>query len=159
MMTLVRWDPGREVDTLQSEMNRVFDAFFGGAGGNGGRLRRWVPAMDLVEKDDHLILRADLPGLDRDDVSIEIKDGALTVSGERKAEHEEKADGFYRVERAFGSFARSLSLPEGIDADKVTAEFDKGVLVVSIPKPEERRPHRVEIGGGAGALEGTATEK
>src|SRR5215208_339904 len=106
-MALVRWDSSREVDSLQSEMNRVFDAFFGTPSGNG-RLRRWVPPMDLVEADDHLVLRADLPGLERDDVEIEIKDGVLTVSGERKSEQEDKADGFYRVERAYGSFSRSV---------------------------------------------------
>jgi HSP20 family protein len=157
MSTLVRWDPAREVDFMQSEMNRVFDAFFGRGVGNGGRARRWVPAMDLVEQNDELVLRADLPGLDRDDVTIEVKDNALTVTGERKAEHEEKAEGFHRVERAYGSFSRSLTLPEGIDADAVTAEFDKGVLEVRIPKPEQRKPHRVQI--GAGTVEGDATEK
>src|SRR3954449_4520111 len=96
-MALVRWDPTREVDSLQSEMNRLFDTFFGGQPTNGG-LRRWVPAMDLVETDDHLVLKADLPGLERDDVNIEVKDGVLTVPGERKGEHEERAEGFYRVE-------------------------------------------------------------
>jgi HSP20 family protein len=151
-MALVRWDSGREVDSLQSEVNRVFDAFFG----NGAPRRRWVPAMDLVETDDSLVLRADLPGLSRDDVEIEIKDGVLTVSGERKAEHEEKSEGFYRVERTFGRFSRSLSLPEGIDADRVAADFEDGVLEVRIPKPEARKPHRVEIGAG---VNGTATEK
>jgi HSP20 family protein len=155
-MALVRWDSSREVDSLQSEMNRVFDAFFGTPAGNG-RLRRWVPPMDLVEADDHLVLRADLPGLERDDVEIEIKDGVLTVSGERKSEQEDKADGFYRVERAYGSFSRSVSLPDGIDPDQVHAEFKNGVLEVRIPKPEERQPHRVEI--GAGSVDGTATEK
>jgi len=157
MSTLVRWDPAREVDFMQSEMNRVFDAFFGRGVGNAGRARRWVPAMDLVEQNDELVLRADLPGLDGDDVTIEVKDNALTVTGERKAGHEEKAEGFHRVERAYGSFSRSLTLPEGIDADAVTAEFDKGVLEVRIPKPEERKPHRVQI--GAGTVEGDATEK
>ena len=151
-MALVRWDSGREVDSLQSEVNRVFDAFFG----NGAPRRRWVPAMDLVETDDNLVLRADLPGLSRDDVEIEIKDGVLTVSGERKAEHEEKSEGFYRVERTFGRFSRSLSLPEGINADRVAADFEDGVLEVRIPKPEARKPHRVEIGAG---VNGTATEK
>ena len=151
-MALVRWDSGREVDSLQSEVNRVFDAFFG----NGAPRRRWVPAMDLVETDDNLVLRADLPGLSRDDVEIEIKDGVLTVSGERKAEHEEKSEGFYRVERTFGRFSRSLSLPEGIDADRVAADVEDGVLEVRIPKPEARKPHRVEIGAG---VNGTATEK
>jgi HSP20 family protein len=154
-MALVRWDPARELDSLQAEMNRVFDTFFGGRP-NGGT-RRWVPAMDLVETDDHLVLRADLPGLERDDVNVEVKDGILTISGERKAEHEERTDGFHRVERAFGGFSRSLSLPEGVDPEQVNAEFDKGVLEVRIPKPEERQPHRVQI--GPGDVTGKGTEK
>src|SRR5919106_6740103 len=133
-MALVRWEPARELDTLQGEVNRLFDTFFGGSPANG-RARRWVPAMDLVETDDSLVLSADLPGLDRDDVSIEVKDNVLTVSGKRDAEETEKADGFYRVERAFGSFSRSLALPDGVQADRVKAEFDKGVLEVTIPKP------------------------
>src|SRR5689334_18375389 len=140
-MALVRWDQSREVDSLQSEVNRLFDTFFGGKPAHGTGLRRWVPPMDLVETEDHLVLRADLPGLDRDDVDIEVKDGVLTVSGERKAEHDERTDGFYRVERAFGTFSRSMSLPQRIDADRITATFEKGVLEVRIPKPEERKPH------------------
>jgi HSP20 family protein len=113
--------------------------------------------MDLVETDEHLVLRADLPGLSEDDVEVEIKDGVLTVSGERKAEHEEKQEGYYRVERAFGSFTRSLSLPQGIDAGEVTAGFDRGVLEVRVPKPAERKPTRVQIGGGT--VDSTAEEK
>jgi HSP20 family protein len=155
-VALVRWDPGREVDTLQSEVNRLFDTFFGGNAANAG-LRRWVPAMDLAETDDHLVLRADLPGLGQDDVNIEVKDGVLTVSGEGKAEHEERADGFYRVERASGGFSRSLTLPKDIDAEGISASFDKGVLEVRIPKPEERKPHRVEISGAS--VSGKATER
>ena len=156
-MAIVRWDPVRELDSLQSDMNRLFDGFFSGRLGNGGSTRRWIPAMDLVETDDHLVLRADLPGMDEDDLEIEVKDGALTISGERKAEHEEKTEGFYRVERAFGSFSRSLSLPDGIDAEKVSANFDRGVLEVKIPKPERTKPHRVQI--GSGTVEGSGTEK
>jgi HSP20 family protein len=155
-MALVRWDSSREVDSLQSEVNRLFDTFFGGRPANAG-LRRWVPAMDLVETEDHLVLRADLPGVDPEDVNIELKDGVLTVSGERKAEHEEQTDSFYRVERAFGTFSRSMSLPERVDADRITATFENGVLEVRIPKPEERKPHRVEI--GASTVSGTAHEK
>src|SRR3712207_6287962 len=100
-MALVRWEPVRELHTLQNEMNRLFGSFFDtpttAANGNGG-VRRWVPAMDLVETDDHFVLRADLPGLDAGDVSIEVEDGVLTVAGERKAEHEDKREGYYRVE-------------------------------------------------------------
>jgi HSP20 family protein len=153
-MALIRWEPAREVDTLQSEVNRVFDAFFGN--GSGARAHRWVPAMDLVETEESLVLRADLPGLTKDDVDLEVKDGVLTVSGERKAEHEEKSEGFYRVERAFGRFSRSLTIPDGVDAEGITADFNEGVLEVRIPKPAERQPHRIAIGGGA--LNGTATE-
>jgi HSP20 family protein len=156
-MALVRWEPVRELDTLQGEVNRLFDTFFGNGQSSATGARRWVPAMDLVEREDALVLKADLPGLDRDDVNIEVKDRVLTVSGTRESEHSDKSEGFYRVERAFGGFSRSLSLPEGVDADKVSATFDKGVLEVTIPKPEERRPHRVEI--GASTVEGSADEK
>ena len=156
-MALVRWDQGREIDSLQSEMNRAFDAFFGTRPGEGGAMRRWVPAIDVIEDAGHLMLRADLPGMTEDDVEIEVKDGVLTISGERKAEEKKEDEGFYRVERAFGSFSRSLSLPEGIDADRVTAEFENGVLEVRIPKPEERKPHRVQI--GKGSFEGKGIEK
>src|SRR2546423_13630491 len=114
-MAVVRWDPARELDSLQSEFNRLFDSFIGNGSRADVRTRRWVPAIDLVETDEHLVLRADLPGLSKDDVNIEVKDDVLTVSGERSAEHEDKADGFYLLERAFGRFSRSLSLPHGID--------------------------------------------
>ena len=153
-MALVRWEPAREVDSLQTEVNRVFDAFFGqGTSPN----RRWVPPMDLVETEDHLVLRADLPGLSREDVEIEIKDGVLTVSGERRTDREEQSEGYFRVERSFGRFSRSLTLPKGVEADSVAADFDDGVLEVRIPKPEERKPHRVEIAGAS--VEGTANEQ
>ncbi len=149
-MALVRWEPARELHTIQQEMNRLFNTFFDvpagttTSGGNGGA-RRWVPAMDLVETDEHFVLRADLPGMGEDDVKIELEDNVLTVAGERKAEHETNQEGFYRVERSFGAFQRSLTLPKGIDADAVAASFDRGVLEVRIPKPEERKPRRIEI--------------
>ena len=146
-MTIVRWEPLREFSTLQNEMNRLFNTVFDApsAGNGGSTLRRWMPAMDLVETADHFVLRADLPGLAEDDVKIEFEDGTLTVSGERKAEHETSEEGYYRVERAFGSFSRSLTLPQGIDPEAVSAHFDRGVLEVRIPKPEERKPRRVAI--------------
>jgi HSP20 family protein len=147
-MTIVRWEPLRELGSLQNEMNRLFNTVFDApAPGNGGALRRWMPAMDLVESGDQFVLRADLPGMSQEDVKIEFEDGTLTVSGERKAEHEEREEGYYRVERAFGSFSRSLTLPKGINADAVSASFDRGVLEIRIPKPEERKPRRIEIGG------------
>lgn len=151
-MALVRWDASRELDTLQGEMNRLFSTFFdtptsrGQAAGANGNGRRWIPAMDLVETKDDFVLRADLPGIGLDDVSIEVENNVLTIAGERKAEQEERHEGYYRVERATGSFARSLSLPEGIDPEAVTATFDNGVLTVRIPKPVQAKPRRVKIG-------------
>ena len=146
-MTIVRWEPLRELTSLQTEMNRLFNSVFDTQGATGtAPARRWVPAMDLLETGDHFVLRADLPGVSQEDVSIELEDNVLTVAGERKSDHETKGEGFYRVERAFGSFSRSLTLPKGVDADGVSAAFADGVLEVRIPKPEARKPRRIAIG-------------
>jgi HSP20 family protein len=155
-MALVRWEPVRELTSLQGEMNRLFNSFFDD---NGDTVRRWAPAMDLMEVDDNLVLKADLPGLSEDDIRIEVQDHVLTVSGERRSEYEDKGEGYYRMERASGAFSRSVTLPEGIDADRIEASFDKGVLEVRIPKPEERKPRRISIAAGAGDIEGTVTDK
>ena len=157
-MTIVRWEPLREINSLQSEMNRLFNTVFDTpSNGSGNVLRRWMPAMDLVENDDHYVLKADLPGLTQDDIKIEFEDRTLTVSGERKAEHEDSNEGFHRVERSFGSFSRSLTLPQGIDPEAVTAGFDRGVLEIRIPKPEQRKPRKIAI-GGQGAIEGESRD-
>jgi HSP20 family protein len=161
-MALIRWEPVRELNTIQSEMNRLFNTFFDSpTPGNGvasHTQRRWIPAMDLVESADEFVLRADLPGLTEQDVKIELEDNVLTVSGERKAEHEERKEGYYRVERSSGTFSRSLTLPEGVDAESVKASFENGVLEVRIPKPEQRKPRKVAIsvgtGTGSAAIEG-----
>ena len=157
-MALVRWEPVRELSSLQNDMNRLFNTFFDTTtGGNGGTTpRRWIPAMDLVETDDHFILKADLPGLSDEDVHIDVEDNVLTVSGERKSEHEDKREGYVRVERSFGAFRRSLTLPEGVELEAVSASFDRGVLEVRIPKPEERKPRRVaiQVGSQPAAIEG-----
>jgi HSP20 family protein len=161
-MALVTWQPVRELDSLQGEVNRLFDAFFGNGNGSGagrGAGRRWIPAMDLVEKEDSFVLKADLPGLGRDDVEIEVKDGVLTIAGERKAEHEDSSEGYYRVERSFGTFSRTLALPKGINPDDVAASFDNGVLEVRIPKPVEQAAHKIEIGASEPpAIEGSAED-
>jgi HSP20 family protein len=160
-MALIRWEPVRELNTLQNEMNRLFNSVFDAPVPNGNAsLRRWIPAMDLVETDDDFVLRADLPGLSEGDVNIELEDNVLTVSGERKSEHEERKEGYYRVERASGSFSRSLTLPEGVNPDTIKAGFDKGVLEIRIPKPEERKPRKVAItvgGGDQKTIEGSET--
>ncbi len=149
-MAIVRWEPARELSSLQNEMNRLFSTFFDApTAGNGGSARRWVPAMDLVETEEHFVLRADLPGVDEKDVTIELENNVLTLAGERRTEHEEKREGYYRVERATGSFSRALTLPEGIDPDAVQADFDNGVLEIRVPKPAQAKPRKVRIGVGS----------
>src|SRR5262249_35225919 len=162
-MALIRWEPVGERQPTQQDWNRLFGAFFypqAAAGPNGAR-RRWTPAMDLVEEDDHFVLRADLPGVGEDDVKVELEDNVLTVSGARHTQHEDRKDGYYRVERASGRFSRSLTLPEGVDAAAIQARLEHGVLEVRVPKPEERKPHRIaiEVGanGKAPVIEGAET--
>jgi HSP20 family protein len=155
MALLMRPEP------FSQEVNRLFNTLFD-AGESAAQ--RWVPAMDLTEADDHFVLKADLPGLGEEDVSIEIQDNTLTISGERREEQEQRDRGWYRVERQFGRFSRSLTLPEGVDSEAVAAEFDRGVLTVRIPKPEQRKPRRVQIKAQEGngqpkAVEGSAEEK
>ena len=148
-MALIRWEPAREL----RDMNRLFNTLFEPS--TGAVMRRWSPAMDLVETEDNYVLRADLPGVSEGDVKIELDDNVLTISGERKSAHKEAKEGYYRVERAYGSFSRTLKLPEGVDADSISASFDRGVLEVKVPKPEQRKPRRVEIavGGAEPAIE------
>ena len=145
-------------EPFSREVDRLFDTFFG----QERDARRWIPPMDLVEGEDHFVLKADLPGLSDGDVKIEVVDDTLTISGDRKAEQERKERGWYRIERSFGSFSRSLTLPEGIDPEGIKAGFHNGVLELSIPKPEERKPRRIEIstnGDAQPALEGSAKEE
>jgi len=153
-MTLVHWEPARLFSTL-------FDSPTAASTAYPTRVaRRWVPSMDLVEADDHYVLTADLPGLGRDDVAIEVEDQVLTISGERQAAQPTGEGRYLRVERAAGQFRRSLTLPEGIDAERIAASFDNGVLSVSIPKPELRKPRRVEIsvaGATPAVVEGDAS--
>jgi HSP20 family protein len=160
-MALIRWEPARELQTIQQEMNRLFGSVFDAPEGNGGAVqRRWIPAMDLVEEGEHFVLRADLPGVKDDDINVELEDNVLTISGERRSEHEERKEGYHRIERAAGRFARSLTLPDGVDPESVDAKFENGVLTVQIPKPEQRKPRRVAINVGekAPVIEGSGTE-
>ncbi len=149
-MALIRWEPVREAQTIQQEMNHLFGSFFDSPTARvATTARRWVPAMDVVEEADHYVLSADLPGLDEQDVKVELDGELLTISGERRSEYEERGQGYRRVERASGSFSRSLTLPEGVEADAIEASFEKGVLEVRVPKPQQRKPHRVAINADA----------
>jgi HSP20 family protein len=146
-MALIRWEPARELHSLQQDVNRLFGSLFDAAppAAYRGTARDWVPAMDLVEDGDDFVLKADLPGVSEDDVSIELEDGVLTISGARESKLQERTDGYHRIERVSGRFERSLTLPDGVDADGIHASFDKGVLEVRIPKPAERKRRRVAI--------------
>jgi HSP20 family protein len=148
-VTIVRWEPLREMSSLQTEMNRLFSTVLDAPGAGGGTARRWAPAMDLTETEDSFVLHADLPGMTEQDVSIELEDNVLTVSGERKSAHEESREGFHRVERGFGAFSRSLTLPQGVDPEAVSASFEHGVLEVRIAKPEQRKPRKISISAGS----------
>jgi HSP20 family protein len=150
-MALIRWEPVAELNTIQNEMNRLFSTFFDqpATSRGGGGSRRWIPAMDLVETAEHYLLRADLPGLSDEDVNVALEDSVLTISGERKADHHQQREGYHRVERAFGEFSRSLTLPDGVDPDSVQAHFDRGVLEITIPKPVQKKPRQVQISLGS----------
>jgi len=158
-MALIRWEPAAELNTIQNEMNRLFNNFFDQPAGtrDSTHSRRWMPAMDLIETKEHYVLRADLPGLSDEDVDVKLEDNVLTISGERTAQHPQDAQGYYRIERAFGSFARSLTLPDGVNPDAVQGHFDRGVLEIMIPKPEQKKPRQVQITLGATPAESSDT--
>ena len=159
-MSIVRWQPGRVVSPLEADFNRLFNSFF------EPRVyaapvaqRRFSPAIDLVEGDGEYVLKADLPGVPEDAVSIEVERDVLTVSGKRESVDEQKRDGYHRIERSYGAFSRSLKLPEGVDASAIKAQFEKGVLEITIPKPEQPQPHKVAIAvGGERPVEQPAVE-
>jgi HSP20 family protein len=145
MATLVRWEPFREIATLQNEMSRLMSTF---AEGNGDSGRSWVPALDVWETDKEVVYALDLPGIPEEDISVELENGALTVSAERERTNEISDDKLYRYERRFGSFSRTVGLPQGAAEDQINAEYKDGVLEIHVAKPEQPKPRRIEIGGG-----------
>jgi HSP20 family protein len=156
MATLVRWEPFREIATLQNEMSRLMSTF---AGGNGDSGRNWVPALDVWETESEVVYALDLPGIPEKDISIELEDGALTVSAERERANELSDDKLYRYERRFGSFSRTIGLPQGVTEDQIKADYRDGVLEIHITKPEQPKPRRIEIGGGEKkTIEGKASK-
>ena len=158
MATLVRWEPFREIATLQNEMSRLMNSI-----GTNGELtsRTWVPAVDVWENENELVYAFDLPGIPEDKISVEFEDGALVVSGERERTQEASEENYYRFERRFGSFARTVGLPQGATEDSISADYHEGVLEVHVKKPEQPKPRRIEIGSGAQkkTIEGTAKQK
>jgi HSP20 family protein len=158
MATLVRWDPLREIAALQNEMGRFMNVFRG-EGGNGTTTgQQWVPALDVWETENDIVYAFDLPGIPEDKISIEFEDGALTVSAERDREQKVEGDRFYRYERRFGTFSRTIGLPQGVTDDSISAEYKNGVLEVHVTKPEQPKPKRIQI-GNTGAIEGKSEKK
>ena len=144
-MKLVRWSPAgltRPWMTLQHEMNRLFDDFFPSHASETGE---WVPAMDVSETDDAYIVKAELPGMDPEQVDISLRGETLTLKGAKKQEKEEKTKSYHRVERSYGSFERSVILPAGVQSDKTEATFKNGVLTITLPKAEESKARTVKI--------------
>jgi HSP20 family protein len=156
-MAVVRWEPFRELAAFQSEMGRFMNQLWGAPGAGGGNgASTWLPSLDVWETEDEIVVALDLPGIPEERVAIEVDDGVLTVSGEREREVKQETDRFYRFERRFGAFSRSVALPPGVDESKIQAGFAHGVLEIRIPKPEERKPKRIQI-GSQGAIEGEST--
>lgn len=146
-MSVVRFDPFRDITSFRDDINRLFSRTFG----EGAGTHTWSPAVDVFETEDAVILKAELPGLTTDDVDVEIDDNVLTVSGERTLKDAVHEDRYYRLERSYGKFSRSLTLPQGITADEVTASFTDGVLEVRVPKADEVKPRKVAIATGTSA--------
>ena len=145
MATLVRWEPMRELATLQTEMSRLMNGLFEG---NGRATQAWVPAVDVWETEHDLVYAFDLPGVPEEQISIELHDDTLTVSAQRERVDERSEDGFVRYERRFGTFSRALGVPQGVTEDGVKAEYRDGVLEIRIAKPEASKPRRIQLGGG-----------
>ena len=145
-MKLVRWDPVREFETMASRFNSLFGSALEPTGnGDGAAFGDWMPAIDIQETDAEFLVKTDLPALKREDVRVALEDGTLVIEGERKQEKEEKGKKFHRVERHYGRFVRRLSVPSGIDPQKVAADFKDGVLNVHLPKSAEAKPRAVDI--------------
>lgn len=150
-MAIVKWNPSRELLNVEREFNRLFNAignrFFLNNGDENDEYENavWTPLTDISETDDNYFLKVDLPGIKKDDVKISYADGKLTISGERKQETEEKNSKYHRVERSYGKYYRSFSLPQKIKEDKIDAEFKDGQLKITVPKAEEAKPKEIEV--------------
>lgn len=142
-MTLVRWDPFRELSS-PSSLNRLFDRWPGWAEAPT-TTSAWAPNVDIFESENELVVKAELPGIDAKDVELNVENNVLTISGERKLEFEDKKENYHRIERAYGAFSRSFSLPRLIDENNIQADYKDGVLTVHVPKHEKAKPKQIKI--------------
>jgi HSP20 family protein len=153
-MAIIRWDPFKDLVTLREKMNRLFEEAFTGRGEEKDLVSgTWTPSVDIYETENSLVLTAEVPGIKEDDVEIKIEDNTLILQGERKFEKETKEESYHRIERSYGSFYRSFTLPSSIDQDKIQAEHENGVLRITMPKKPEMKPKKVKV------LKATSKEK
>lgn len=146
-MALIRWDPFRELSALQERMNRLFSDVRTRPVWAEEEITQgsWVPPVDVYETADSIVLKAELPGIGKEDINVEVKDNTLTLRGEKKIEKEVKEENYYRAERSYGTFQRAFTLPSTVQADKVKAKFKDGVLEISLPKIEEAKPKQIKV--------------
>ena len=147
-MAIVRWwDPMRDLAGIQDKMNQIFEATFTRTRGREEGLAggMWTPAVDIYETDTDVVVKAELPGVQKEQVGVEVKDGVLTLRGERKYEKEVKEENFHRIERSYGTFQRAFSLPTTVDQDKISATMKEGVLEVTLPKKETAKPKQISV--------------
>lgn len=146
-MSIVRYDPFRDLRTLQEEVNRLFSTNLRGFGDEGIARGAWTPSVDIFENKDQIVLEAELPGMKREDFELTVENNVITLRGERRFEKRDESDNYHRVERSYGSFTRSFTLPQGVSAEGANAEYHNGVLRVTLPKREEAKSRRIEIAG------------
>jgi HSP20 family protein len=158
MTLLTRWDPFREFATLQGRMNRLYRDTYNDRD-EALTTTNFAPAVDVYEDEHNVTLKIEVPGIDEKDIDVRIENNTLTVHGERKFEKEEKEENFRRVERQYGSFTRSFTLPTTVDAEKVSANYEKGVLKIALPKKAEAKPKQIKVNVGSETLEGKGQSK
>ncbi len=147
-MAIVRWDPFRDLMSLQDRMNRLFDESVGRWRSSDEEMDKgiWSPAVDIYETEHDIVLKAELPEVNQKDIDIRLENNTLTLRGERKFEKETKEENYHRVERAYGTFSRSFTLPSTVDQERIKAEYKDGVLKVTMPKKEEVKPKQIKVG-------------
>lgn len=139
-MAIIRWDPFREMTGMQDQVDRLWRGLL-----EGRRQESWLPAVDVFDTKEAVVLKAELAGMDPEEIEIEVDDNVLTIKGERRFEEKVDEERYYRIERRFGSFQRSLALPQGVRADEIIAAYDDGILTVTVPKAEEEKPKKIEV--------------
>ncbi len=148
MAMLTRWDPFRELSTLQREMNRLFQDYSVSRGDEELSASSFVPPVDIYEDEHNVTLKMEVPGIDQKDLDIRVENSTLTVRGERKLEKDEKEENFHRIERRYGSFVRTFTLPNTVDTDSINADYDNGVLKIRLAKREEAKPKQIKVNVG-----------